>query len=202
MADQLKFPWVRCAIFIAVLVVLLLISLAYRDALFDASHDVILNLQEGKTHDSTSVKFMEWFSEYTEDHHYVWFLILMTPFMSRERFWYYIVSIQLATFTKLNLKMIFSQPRPTWIWPDVSDIGCSSSFGSPSGHATRAANFAWMAVLDLFFSSQWNRDNFPKHKQMKVGSHILVFVPVLLIALTFWILNVVDRLFLGKHALD
>ena len=96
---------------------------------------------------------MELYSELTEGFVYTLGFVAMSPFLSRERFWYYLLSIEFASYAKTNLKMIQSEPRPVWEWSDLSDLGCSASFGSPSGHSTRSANLAFILVLDHFFAS-------------------------------------------------
>jgi len=147
------FSGIRCSLFIAVLCGLFALSTLYKDALFERSHTLIRDLQQGKAHDGFQVRFMELYSDLTEGFAYTLGFLAMSPFLSRERFWYYLISIEFACYVKINLKMIQSEPRPVWVWSDLSDLGCSSSFGSPSGHSTRSANLAFLLVLDHFFAS-------------------------------------------------
>ena len=131
------------------------------------------------------------------------FCIFMWPFVCRERFWYYIVSVQLASFAKINLKMLESEPRPTWAWgSDIASYGCASSFGSPSGHSTRSSNLAFLIILDMFFASDWSRKTYAELKQKSPKSHIFTFLTVLLVTITFWLAQLYDRVFLGKHGIN
>ena len=102
----------------------------------------------------------------------------------------------------MDLKMIMSEPRPIWVWPDISETGCKTSFGSPSGHSTRSANLALMFILDLFFASEWSRKKHEGLNQMRVGTHKLTFALATLLGLSFWIFNVYNRIYIGKHTLD
>ena len=49
---------------------------------------------------------MEIFSNMTDDEIYVLVFVAISPFFSRERFWYYLISVQFASFVKINLKMV------------------------------------------------------------------------------------------------
>ena len=197
-----KFSKVRCGVFLAVLLGLFFLSTTYKDKLFEMSHGVILDLQAGHGHDSDKVKLLKAFSHYTEDIHYVLLILILSPFLSRERFWYYTIAVQLATFSKLNLKMLQSEPRPVWVWSDLTNLGCSSSFGSPSGHSTRSSNLAFLVILDLFFASEWSQRKYADLNKMQARTHKLAFALVSLFAVTFWLAQLYDRVFLGKHTIN
>lgn len=193
----------RCAGFVAALAGLYLVSLTYHDYLFTVSHSVIKDLQEGHdTNDGLQAKVLDFFSEMTSDASYNLGIIFLMPFLSRERFWYYLTALNLASVTKSNLKMVQSEPRPVWVWNDLSDLGCSTSFGSPSGHSTRSANLAFLLILDQFFASEWSRVKFPSLNRKSVRTHKLAFVMVFTLACGFWLLNLFDRIWLGKHTLN
>jgi acid phosphatase family membrane protein YuiD len=145
---------------------------------------------------------MELYSELTEGYLYTLGFVAMSPFLSRERFWYYLLSIEFANYVKVNLKMVQSEPRPNWEWNDLGVLGCSSSFGSPSGHSTRSAHLAFLLVLDHFFASQWSRIKYPNLNKMSVSTHKLTFGVATVVAMTFWLLSLFDRMFLGKHTLN
>ena len=177
-------------------------SKLYDDQLFDMSHKIIKDLQEGLDHDNLQVRFMEKFDHLCDDSRYIELVLLMSPFVSRERFWYFLVAINFATFAKTNLKMVTAEPRPTWVWSDLSDLGCSSSFGSPSGHSTRSSNLAFLVILDLFFASEWSQRKYPQLNKMTASTNMLAFVIVSLFCVSFWLLNLYDRVFLGAHTLN
>ena len=88
------FPKVRCAAFITLLVILFLIyNYTYSEYLWLKSREVIMNLQSEHDADSFYVTFFKLFSHYTEDGHYMVFCMFLSPFICRERFWYYVVAI-------------------------------------------------------------------------------------------------------------
>lgn len=143
------------------------------------------------------------FSDATEDEPYLLFCLFIWPFVCRERFWYYIIAIQFSSFIKINLKMLESEPRPTWVWgADIASYGCASSFGSPSGHSTRSANLAFLLILDQFFPSDWSRAKYAELQQMAPRSHPLTFFSLSLFTITFWLFSLYNRVFLGKHGIN
>jgi len=123
--------------------------------------------------------------------------MVLSPFLSRERFWYYLISFQFSYANKIVFKMILSEPRAIWVWSDLSELSCSRSFGSPSGHATRSANVGSLFLLDLFFASEWSRAKYPSLNTMSVCTHKLAFGFLLIFALVFWMVNLFDPVFLG-----
>lgn len=98
--------------------------------------------------------------------------------------------------------MILSEPRPVFVWADMSNIGCSSSFGSPSGHSTNSANLCWLIILDLFFASEWSQRKYPNLNRFTPTSHTLLFVFTSLLTISCWLFVLYNRVFLGKHTLN
>ena len=190
----------RVALFVVILVAIFVAGMFYQEALYQLSHEVILSLAE--TTSESQLGFYELLSELTEDHIYIIASIILSPLLSRERFWYYILGMQFATITKSNIKMIKSEPRPAWVWSDVPAYGCATSFGSPSGHSTRAANIVFMVILDVFFASSWSRKAYPHLNKISIRSHPVIFSLLVLLVITFWPLIVYDRIVLGKHTLN
>ena len=138
----------------------------------------------------------------TFDAAYLFAILALSPFLSRERFWYYITALKFASFMKVNLKMLYSEPRPLFVWSDLSSIGCATTFGSPSGHSTMSSCAAALIVLDLFFSSEWGQRKLPELNKMTPRSHPISFVLVSLAAVSWWLTTLFDRVFLGKHTLN
>ena len=116
----LKFSITKLVSFLVVLVLILALYPVYKESLFQKSHQIIKDAQGGHEPDSFAVKFATFFSDATDDLPYDLFVLMLSPFLSRERFWYYAACIQLACFAKLDLKMLLSEPRPVWVWPDLS----------------------------------------------------------------------------------
>lgn len=103
----------------------------------------------------------------------------------------------------INLKMVQSEPRPVWVWgSNLADYGCASDFGSPSGHSIRSASWAFLLILDLFFASDWSCKKYLELQQMTPRSHPFTFVFTCLFTIAFWLFNLYDRVFLGKHGLN
>ena len=168
--------------------------------MYEASHEVILSLQAGRS--EASFKFYNWVSGITDEGIYTISLLLMLPFLSRERFWYLFIAFHVAEFVKCILKLTYHEPRPTWIWTDILPVGCSASFGLPSGHSTESANFVLVLLLDQFRASKWSRLTYPDLNTKTISNAPLAFAAMLLLFFTYWPLVVYDRILLGKHTLN
>ena len=150
------------------------------------------------------MEFFIRFSSMTLDYHYDVAILLLSPFMSRERFWYFLISVQVATFFKTNMKMMISEPRPYWVWTDIfSEFSCTTSFGSPSGHSIKSSNFAFLVILDLFFASEWSRQTY-RHSlnQMRASTSKVRFGLISLLCVGLWLLIAYERILLGMHTLN
>ena len=199
----LEFPKLRCAVYIALLCLLVILCrYTYGAKLFEMSHQIIMEMPASTSPDSAWTKWLFIFYEYTSDEHYILAILAMSPFVCRERFWHYILCIQLATFVKLNIKMILNEPRPTWVWSDLPASGCSLNLGQPSGHATRSANFAFLIIFDLFLASEYSRNKYSELRQMSVRSNTCSFVTISLVAIFFWLFTMYDQVALAKHSID
>ena len=82
-------------------------------------------------------------------------------------------------------------------------MGCSHGFGSPSGHSTRSAFTCWVIILDLFFASSWARQKYSnKLTNMSVSTNKLAFAVISSLCIAFWLMNLCNRIYLGKHTLN
>ena len=77
---------------------ILLLANLYKEALYMASYDVMMYL--GGDPDSKKLQFAEWFGEATDDAQYTMVILFACPFICRERFWHYLITIQCAHFLK------------------------------------------------------------------------------------------------------
>ena len=104
------FSLTKCATYFAVLAALFGLSKLYAEPLYNKSHEVILNLQQAHLNEdgtfTDTTRFMKNFSGWTEDESYILAFLIASVFMSRERFWYYFISMCFASTMKINLKMI------------------------------------------------------------------------------------------------
>ena len=110
--------------------------------------------------------------------------------------------ICMATFLNSVFKLAFHEPRPTWVWTDVSPLGCAGAFGLPSGHSCESSNFVFILLLDQFAASKWSREAYPSLNTKTPTNSPMIFVVMLLFAFTYWPLVVFDRVVLGKHTLN
>ena len=149
-----------------------------------------------------AVKFFETLSSLTGGEQYISLVILSLHFVSRERFFYYLTVTWLQSFMTSVFKFCFVRPRPVWVFDGLSDTGCSSSFGNPSGHAFQSADMVLFIILDHFFASQWSRDNLPDLNTKSLKQNPIKFTICVVLALIYWPLVVFDRIFLGKHTFN
>ena len=88
--------------------------------------------------------------------------IVANTFMSRERFWYYIIANSLSHYMQAFTKIVIHEPRPTAVWTDIWPLGCDFHFGSPSGHSLENCNILLVLLLDHFWPSEWSRNRYPE----------------------------------------
>ena len=148
------------------------------------------------------VKFFNFLNMATNSDKYVGLVFLSLHFVSRERFFYYLTVTWLQSFMITFLKFSFLHPRPVWVFDGLLDVGCSSSFGNPSGHSLESANMMLFVILDHFFASKWSRDNLPHLNTKSTYKDPKKFSVSALCALSFWLLIVFDRIYLGKHTFN
>ena len=101
----LEFNYKRCLFFILALIGLQLLYFAYRDRMLELSHGFIIDIQDGASKDSTMSNFMKQIDLST--YYYTSGCVLMSPFMSRERFWYFLIVPIFANWAKDNFKMLY-----------------------------------------------------------------------------------------------
>ena len=190
----------RAMVFGAVLALILLAQKLYHDQLYDISHDVILALQKGRS--QSSFDFYNWISSVTDEGIYAISLVLMFPFIAKERFWYLLIAFHVADFVKTTFKFTLHEPRPVFVWSDMSEVTCATSFGLPSGHSTESANFVLVLLLDQFKPSRWSRSAYPEMNSKTSSNSPYAFAAMLLLFFTYWPMVVYDRIVLGKHTLN
>ena len=168
-----------------------LLASIYNEALYMASGDVMKYL--GGDADSFKLRFAEWYGLLTEDETYTLVILLASPFICRERFWFYMLSIQLIHFLKQNVKLYSSGPRPGWVFIGLPEYSCSShiTFANPSGHAARMAGMCMVVLLDVFFPTQWSKSVYPhlnrySPKNRPVSFALGVLFTISMMVLTWW----------------
>ena len=81
-------------------------------------------------------------------------------------------------------------------------VGCTASFGLPSGHSTESANFVLVLLLDQFMPSKWSKITYPDLNSNTMANAPYAFAALILLFLTYWPLVIYDRIVLGKHTLN
>ena len=126
----------------------------------------------------------------------------MFPFMARERFCYFLVAFHVADFVKTTFKNSFHEPRPVFMWSDMSPHTCAMTFGLPSGHSAESANFVLVLLLDQFKPSRWSKSTYPELNSRTSSNSPYALAALLLLVFTYWPMVVYDRIVLGKHTLN
>ncbi len=93
------------------------------------------------------------------------------------------------TFVANLLKLIYHNPRPFWINPDIIPYKCEVDYGNPSGHAVAIFSF-YLVMFHLLY------DNYIKNKH--ISFRILYWLNII----SFSILVIFSRLVLGVHSLN
>ena len=92
------FKRARIVGFIALLVTIVGTYFLYKRPLFEASHGIITYLQSCLSEDSFITKSLLFVDEMAKDQKYLSYLFISSSMMSRERFWYYMLSLIFAYF--------------------------------------------------------------------------------------------------------
>jgi membrane-associated phospholipid phosphatase len=71
-------------------------------------------------------------------------------FTSRDRAFYLLFVFTVASTVNKNLKIIYRNPRPYMVGPEIHAFGCSKSFGNPSGHSSLSACFYTSIFLLIY----------------------------------------------------
>ena len=85
-----SFPKLRCLCFIVVLICLIFLQQIFKEKLLEKSYDLIPKVVD---EDSAKFKFWRKFEEYTDDNFFSMIFLVLCAFLSRERFWYYILEV-------------------------------------------------------------------------------------------------------------
>ena len=120
----------------------------YNQHLFDASHDLIRDLQSG----ANNIAWTIW-GAYSDTCLYgISFIPAIACFAfvtQRHRSMYLIIAFSLMTTLSSLLKLYFHDPRPFWVWDDIKVTSCSTQFGNPSGHTLTSTGMAMTIWLDF-----------------------------------------------------
>jgi hypothetical protein len=87
------------------------------------------------------------------------------------------------------LKFLYQNPRPYWINPKITIIGCEMGYGNPSGHSMSSMAF-YLTLWHLIFDCSYLK----KSIRIKYSALSVTALFILLIALS--------RLYLGAHSIN
>jgi hypothetical protein len=95
---------------------------------------------------------------------------------SRDKAFYIIFVHAAATTINKNLKIIYRNPRPYMVSPELTAFGCSKSFGNPSGHSSLSACLYTSIFLIMFHD---HVDHYKQYKKLKRNQSFQLAEPLL-----------------------
>jgi membrane-associated phospholipid phosphatase len=166
------------------------IEFAYRDPLYNASLDIIINIQSHATNAGKYTFIIISYIGAGEVYFIIFFLIYMWEVRSRA---YYYISFICITLFVMNLtKIAYHDPRPYMSNSQIEPWGsCSKEYGNPSGHSLFAAAFFPFFFLDHFHGLFRGR---------KIA--IKWYGLALFFTVAFCVLIGFARLYVGLHSLN
>jgi membrane-associated phospholipid phosphatase len=92
------------------------------------------------------------------------------------------------------LKLVYEEPRPFWVSPDITSNECLKEFGNPSGHCFIASFF----FLTIYLHKYYEVGHKVNIRTIFCTAYIIkmAFTAFLLIGLIFL---AISRLYLGAH---
>ena len=193
----------------------------FRDSAFESSNNFAVSLQK-----SLNSKFFEIFFIVFCDILYpiVTAVILMTFYaltVQKIKTLAFFLYFFLITYVCSILKLIYHNPRPYWVSPNVEALECYSEYGNPSGHSMMSIIFfgmiwheyvwVWVEKGQVGVLSNWQKEqrqmneNLIKDEKDKIAENntdnktcrFLLFS--LLIALVMFFI-LFGRIYLGMHS--
>lgn len=177
-------------IFIIVFCVIIGIEFAYRDPLYNASFDIIENIQKNR-----STAFGDWFFYYLAligaGPLYFGILLIIMNWGSRSRTFYIMMLLCSCLFIMNITKLLYHQPRPYVLDPNITPKLCSTEFGNPSGHTLFVGAFFACIFLDTYHA------NYEREEHSMI-SYLLGLAGTL----TIMAIMAYDRVYNGVHAIN
>lgn len=85
---------------------------------------------------------------------------LFYNFSTREKAFYILFVHTFIAILNCELKMIYRDPRPYMMDPDIMAYSCSKTFGNPSGHSSLSGCFYTSVFLILFHDKDHTLDKY------------------------------------------
>ena len=144
------------------LLLILMADLFYREPLYQLTLDYVPDWQSMHTRDHSTIVIMRVLTYLGEGYAGAVIFGLAFVFASRDRAFYVLFAHTMAANINKNLKLIYRNPRPYMIYPEVQTFGCSKSFGTPSGHSSLTACL-YTTIFLLAFHDKI--DHYAMHKR-------------------------------------
>jgi len=151
-------------IYIMLALLLGLADLFYRDPLYALTLEYVPLWQSQYTRDSSIIQLTRAITYLGEGYAAAIVFTLSFVLTSRDKAFYIIFVHAAATTINKNLKIIYRNPRPYMVSPELTAFGCSKSFGNPSGHSSLSA-----CLYVSIFLLTWHdhKDHYKEFKEYK-----------------------------------
>lgn len=121
------------------MLLLALADLFYREPLYALTLEIVPPWQAQYTRESFLIKLTRAITYLGEGYAAAILFTFAFVYTSRDKAFYLLFVHAAATTVNKNLKIIYRNPRPYMISPELTAFGCSKSFGNPSGHSSLSA---------------------------------------------------------------
>ena len=108
-----KPTFLTLTLFTTIFAGMICLDVMYKHQLFEPSHNIIISMQSKVAEDSSTTAFFERVNLMFEGQNYIIAIFIVSSFLSRERFWYYLISLTTSHFLMQILKLLFHDPRPS-----------------------------------------------------------------------------------------
>ena len=133
-------------------------DLFYNEPLYNLTLDLVPGWQAQYSRDSFMIKFLRTVTYLGEGWAAAVFFAIAFCFTSRDRAFYILLVHAIAAFINKNLKIMYRNPRPYMVHPEIKAFGCSKSFGNPSGHSSLSACILTTLFLLIFHDRDYLKE--------------------------------------------
>jgi membrane-associated phospholipid phosphatase len=177
---------VKFAIITGITIIVIILEITFRDELLEYSNKLTTHIVKHSTEvKDVIVNIITKLGTFPGFIPITFILILFFPMTISTTF---LFTFSIGSYINNLLKIIYSEPRPFWIHPELLK-NCSSGYGNPSGHSLEST---------LVYLSIWNilerRNFFLKNKILKYFFLFFILWLIITIMLT--------RLYLAAHSLN
>lgn len=202
-----EFVWKTHIIFWCILAGMLVGYLTYYSYLRDLSRNLMYSMQQRMIAAAApdrpwQISFSKGLDGTTNVEMYYMLCFVFFPFLSRPRFFYYLLGFLSCDVLKNIIKLGLHMPRPLWIWPELDCAAAEGTLAAPSGHTARASFVTTFLVLDLFFASTYAQSNNPIANSWTWATHKKVAIAMIVAGVAYFCMLVYFVFLLGQHSFD